>query len=270
MSSNYFAFIDESGNSTQERFFGLGLLLVDDEIGLFYDAMKEFYDRAYMKAKNGKTERIKMLQEQKDIDQLTQIAGSSKRFELKFKYVNFTNNLIYKDLIEKYFKFPNLRFCSLIMDRQSPEFLKGFDPWDAYINRAAMLLANNMKNISPCEICVLADDLSKPSRVKKPFELSLKDSIHYRLTKAGKSDAIFGVARLESHASLLLQIVDILLGCVMYDFKKELGLISETLSERQEMVVEKTREILGLKSLAINHTVNKPNYFSIWKYQTSK
>ena len=116
---NYFAFIDESGNSTQDRFFGLGLLLIDDEIGNFYDSMKVYFDKAYSTAKTQKFERISLLKKQGDIEQVSQIANSSKRFELKFKYINFTNNRIYKDLIEKYFAFSNVRFCALVMDRKS-------------------------------------------------------------------------------------------------------------------------------------------------------
>ena len=91
---NYFAFIDESGNSTQDRFFGLGLLLIDDEIGNFYDSMKVYFDKAYSTAKTQKFERISLLKKQGDIEQVSQIANSSKRFELKFKYINFTNNRI--------------------------------------------------------------------------------------------------------------------------------------------------------------------------------
>ena len=63
MSSNYFAFIDESGNSNQERFFGLGLLLIDDEIGEFYDSMKLFYDKVFQNAKETKNNRINLLKE---------------------------------------------------------------------------------------------------------------------------------------------------------------------------------------------------------------
>ncbi|MDO8609813.1 MAG: DUF3800 domain-containing protein [bacterium] len=266
MSNKYFGFIDESGNSTQDRFFGLGLLIIDNTIGRFYDEMKSFYNKAFEIAKLHKEKRINELKTDNEFDQISQIANSTKRFELKFKYINFTNNSIYEKLIQHYFTFTNLRFCVLVIDRKSKEFSSSpFDPWDAYIHRAAMLLANNMKNISPCEICILADDISRPSRIKKPFEDSLQDSIKYRLNKLSSRDSIFGVARLESHSSLLLQIVDILLGAVMYDFKKEKGLISETLSLRQEKVVNRLRQILKVDSLVVNKTFHQPNYFSIWK-----
>lgn len=265
MNPNYFAFIDESGNSNQERFFGLGLLLINDEIGEFYDSMKSFYDKIFENAKLIKNNRIKILQEQGEIGQISKIANSGKRFELKFSYINFSNNLIYKELINNYFNFPNIRFCALIIDRENQALLSDLEPWDTYIYRAAMLLANNIKNIHPCKVCVLADDLTKPKEVRKTFEISLKDNINKRLIKIGINDSIFGVARLESHASLLLQIVDVLLGAVMYDFKNESGLISEKLSKRQENVVRAIKQKLGVKSLTLNNTYHAPNYFSVWK-----
>lgn len=141
------------------------------------------------------------------------------------------------------------------------------EPWDTYIHRAAMLFANNIKNIVPCNVCILADDLTRPKEIRKTFEKSLKDAVNNRLSSMNIDNSIFGVARLESHSSLMLQIVDILLGAVMYDFKKEQGLISEKLSERQEIVVKEVRKKLITDSLSLNKTWHSPNYFSVWRFK---
>lgn len=268
--NNYFAFIDEAGNSNQERFFGLGLLLIDDEIGYFYDSMKPFYDRVFENARLIKARRVEILKSQNDIEQLSQIANSGVKFELKFKYVNFSNNLIYKALVDNYFQFPNVRFCALVIDREDQALTSDLEPWDTYIHRAAMLLANNIKHIQPCNICVLADDLTRPKEIRKTFEQSLKDAINTRLVKMGIGKSVFGVARLESHASLMLQVVDILLGAVMYDFKKRQGFISEKLRMRQDIVAQAIHQIVGTDTLAQNHTYYKPNYFSVWKLNKNK
>jgi hypothetical protein len=63
----------------------------------------------------------------------------------------------------------------------------------------------------------------------------------------------------------MLQAVDVLLGAVMYDFKKQQGFISEKLALRQDVVVREIRQKLGTDTLAKNYTYNKPNYFSVWK-----
>ena len=261
---NYFAFIDESGNSTQERFFGLGLLIIDDEIGDFYDKMKSYYDKAKDLSYKNKLLRIQNLKRENEVEQLAKIAGSSKNFELKFKYINSTNNDVYKSLVDQYFTYPKIKFCTLVIDRD--KYKSTLKPCDAYIHQASMLIANNVRNISPCQICVLADDLTRPSTITKSFERSLSDAISARLEKSNSQDKVFGVSRLESHSSLLLQIVDILLGCVMYDYKQNIGLISNKLSAKQGPVVDKVRDYLGAKSLANSHTYHKPNYFSIWEY----
>lgn len=245
----------------------MGLLLLEnDEIGNFYDAMKPYYDNIFATSRKQKEKRLEELRISGNIKEIHQISQSNRRFELKFKYVNFTTNRMYSDLITKYFSFTNLRFCALVVDRHKLS-KHGLYPWDVYIHRAAMLLANNMTNINPCQVCVLADDLTRPKDRTKTFEQSIKDSVQDHLTKKRMGSSLFGVARLESHSSLMLQVVDILLGCVMYDFKKEVNLISIKLAQRQELVVDKVRKALSAETLAINKTYHQPSYFSVWKLQ---
>lgn len=269
--SNHFAFIDESGNPTQERFFGLGLLMIDDEIGDLYDSLKSFYDKAKDLARDNKLARIERLKQEKELEQIASIASSGKRFELKFKYVNNTNNSVYSGLISKYFTFKSARFCALVIDKQKKTDNKSWrlaiNPWETYIQEAAMLVANNIKHVSPCEICILADDLTRPSNIKKSFERSLQDATAFRIKKLSLPDKIFGATRLESHASLMLQAVDILLGAVMYDYKKKAGLISSKLAVKQDPVVKKIHDILGTKTLIGSKTYSHPSYFSVWEFK---
>lgn len=112
--------------------------------------------------------------------------------------------------------------------------------------------------------------MTRPKNVTKTFELSLKDAIHARLAKSTIQSSVFGVTRLESHAFLLLQLVDVLLGAVVYDFKKAEGIIAPKLVQRQEPVVEMVRKSLGTTSLAVSRTYNSPSYFSVWKFNQGK
>ena len=91
-----------------------------------------------------------------------------------------------------------------------------------------------------------------------------------RLKQDGIERTIFNVARLESHSSLMLQLVDILLGCVMYDFKQEVGLIAGKLAQRQELVVERVQEILGRDKLSEHFTASQPSYFNVWRVKWEK
>lgn len=269
---NYFAFIDESGNLASERYFGLGMLLID-QVGLLYDALKPFSDKIRDSAKIQKEKTINDLMHNRNYEELAAIVRSSRKFELKFKYVNFTNNSVYRGLVKEYFKFPECRFSAAIIDREDPSFRPQevfASPWFMYLSYAAMLLAANINNLDHCSVCVLADDLSRPKFVKTTFEEALAGKIADRLKDNGVERKVFNVARLESHSSLLLQLVDILLGCVMYDFKKNTGLIGEMLAQRQEPVVAEVRESLGRITLAEHFTSHKPSYFNVWKVRWQK
>lgn len=264
---NYFAFIDETGNTAQDRFFGLGMLLIE-KVGPLYDAIKPLYDRARDLARLQKEKTINDLQVNKKYGEIAKIAKSSKRFELKFKMIGFTNNTVYRQIIRTYLKFPKCRFSAVVIDRKDPNFKPKevfASPWYMYTSYAATLVAGDINNLSTCQVCVLADDLTKPKNISESFEDAIAKKVGLKLKKDGVSRSIFNIARLESHSSLMLQLVDVLLGCVVYDFKKESNLISPKLAERQETVVQELRENLKRKSLADHFTANKPSYFNVWK-----
>lgn len=270
--SNYFAFIDESGNLASERYFGIGMLLVEDA-GSLYDAIRPSYDKARDVAKAQKEKTVSGYLQSGKYEDLAAITKASHGFELKFKYVNFTNNAIYTELLRKYFTFPACRFSAIVIDRQDSDFKPQeifANPWSMYLSYSALLLASNMNNLDACDVCVLADDLSKPKSIAPTFENALYSKITQKLKQDGYVRGIFNVTRLESHASLMLQLVDILLGAVLYDFKKSGGLISEKLEQRQEVVVNVPREILGRRTLADHFTVNRPSYFNVWKMKWKK
>jgi len=269
---NYFAFIDESGNLASERYFGIGMLLVEDA-GSLYDAIKPFYDKVRDIAKTQKEKTVNdYLQNGKHTD-LAAIAKAGHGFELKFKYINFTNNAVYAELIRKYFEFSKCRFSVIVVDRQDKDFRPQevfANPWSMYLSYSALLLAGNMNNLDTCSVCILADDLTKPKNITTTFEDALYSKITQKLKQDVHDREIFNVTRLESHSSLMLQVVDILLGAVLYDFKKSAGLISVKLEQRQEIVVQAVRRMLNRSTLAGHFTANKPSYFNVWKIKWKK
>lgn len=264
---DYFAFIDESGNNDQDLFFGIGMLLIDN-VGDLYDAVRPFYDRAYTLAVSRRHKRIDQCMTDGLYTDLVKIARSNQMFELKYKRINNSNNYIYRDLISTYFSFPNARFSAIIIDRSDPNFRPNevfADPWHMYISYAAMLIAGNIKDLDIRSINILADDISKPKIITETYEDSLTRMIGSRVKGSKASNTIINVARLESHSSILLQLVDILLGCVMYDFMKQVNLVGEKRAQRREPAIEEIRKNLGKTSLAGHFTVNQPSYFNVWR-----
>ena len=68
-------------------------------------------------------------------------------------------------------------------------------------------------------IVILADDVSTSKNDR--FEKVVKDKVKMRLRR----NAMFGVARLESHAITEIQMTDVLLGIVAYAFKVKFGMV---------------------------------------------
>jgi hypothetical protein len=258
----YFVFMDESGNNTQDRFFVLGILMVPaEEVGPLFDFLENISAKIKERSQTKMHERISLDFENRDYDKVLQQAKSTKSFEMKFKSINQENQDLYIHILRKYFNQSNYRFSAIVFDRQS----KGFKPggmshWDRYLNNAAMLIANNIKNVAVGEFVVIADQISQPEN-HSPYEAYLCAKIKERLVaKAVPVDSLFGSIRIESHSAVFLQLVDILVGAIGYDF------LGEEKNRKVEFM-KVLRAKLGVQGLIQdNLTKNTPNYFSVWKY----
>lgn len=61
--------------------------------------------------------------------------------------------------------------------------------------------------------------------------------------------------------------VDVLLGCVAYDFKIQNGLMKEDLTNPKTKLLNYLKEKYNSPVLAQNQTLHKPNYFSVWLFK---
>ncbi|MFH1441558.1 MAG: DUF3800 domain-containing protein [Candidatus Omnitrophota bacterium] len=241
--ANYFGFIDETGvlhNDPDQRFFAIGLLKCDDTSAL-YEEFRILKNRAESK-----------------LDLERQAKGQPVKkgcFEFKFSSITRGSHEFYYDLISLYFKFPKLQFCSFVIDKTNPgvKIDEVFpDTWEAYIGYSKMLIKNNMNPDD--KICVVADFLGKPKTSTKYYEPEIRS-----LT------AVYNATVLESHASLFIQIVDVMIGCIVLDFKR--GRQPERKADVfKGKVCDFLKGKLGLQSLARNFTNHQPNYFSVWEF----
>ena len=133
--ANYFGFIDETGvlhNDPDQRFFAIGLLKCDDTSAL-YEEFRMLKNRAESK-----------------LDLERQVKGLPVKkgcFEFKFSSITRGSHELYYDLINLYFKFTKLQFCSLVIDKTNPgvKVEEVFpDTWEAYIGYSKMLIKNIM------------------------------------------------------------------------------------------------------------------------------
>ena len=114
---------------------------------------------------------------------------------------------------------------------------------------------------------IVLDELPKPKQISSSLEEVIMNKIRGQCARKYPNQelcSLLGAIRIESHSTLLMQLCDVLLGAVMFDYKKGGGIISDKLQRRKEEVVAVLREGVGKSMLATPFTVHKPVYFHVW------
>lgn len=265
---HYFSFIDETGTREQERFFGIGLLMIP-KTNEIYEKLKPIATQIRSQAIIQKRSRVERLFREKSFGELALLAKAGKTFELKYDRISMTNQALFCELVKQYFNVSGVKFTAVVVDKQNPNFkpTKLFPgTWDAYITYSAMALAREVSNISPTSTTVLADEISKPSYIQTTFEKELTKKFNHFCTRRNiKNPCQLYCTTLESNAHLLIQIADILLGCVVFDYKYQNGMVSQGLISRRLNVVAEIKKYLKRKDLTGCFTCRQPNYFSVWE-----
>lgn len=242
--TNYLGFIDETGvlhNDPNQRFFGIGLLKCEDT-SVLYEELYALKSRAESK--------FALINQQKGLP------PPKGGFEFKYNAINNSSVDFYYELISLYFKFAGLKFCSLVLDKANPNIKVGdifLDTWEAYISYSKLLIKNNLSRGE--NICIIADFLGRPKSSNKYYGPEIKSL-----------ENVYNATVLESHASLFIQLVDVLAGCVVCDFRRTRQ-SAMPVNACKAKVCDFLKTKLGVSSLAGNATVYKPNYFSVWEFK---
>ena len=217
-----FCFLDESGSLSNytEPYFTVGILKMSMP---YYFQSKILYER------------------------------SKQHFydELKFNKISNNNIGFAKFIIDCLFDTKSLSFYSYTTHKQSQYFQNNFskDIWSAYEKITLKLLG---VSFGEKEILILvADHITTPREVK--FEVNIKKNFN----ESKQRLAIAGVCRFDSKSNDLLQVVDLIIGCINYDIKCEKKLIPG--SKHKLELVQYLKEKLGTKTFAKgfkNHNFN--------------
>ena len=193
---NLFGYLDETGllhSPATDKVFGLGLTICHNPKKLHRDIINFRNKRKYYK-------------------------------EFKLTDIRNENLPIYKGLIDIFFNSKQVSFSSLVFDKKQLNLKKYFggNYEKAYGVYVAKLVADALEDESSKGsnyIVLLADDVSTSKN--DHFEKVVKEKVKMRLRR----NAVFGVARLESHAITEIQMTDVLLGIVAYAFKVKFGMV---------------------------------------------
>lgn len=137
--------------------------------------------------------------------------------EFKFNKISLQNIAFYKFIIDSVLDTKSLNFYSYTIDKKTDYYKDNFEPnvWDAYTKLTLKLLDTVWQEN---EILVLiADHVQTPKEVK--FEVDVERD--FNLNK--KTLSLAGVCRFDSKTNDVLQVVDLLIGCITYDIKMTLG-----------------------------------------------
>jgi len=235
--SKVVAFIDETGvlGPSSQRFYGLGLMKLEDAAPL-----TEAVHRTYQRVRG-------------------RLGKASVGFEFKFNTVKRVGLPYHLQLIDEVFAHPPSRFLAMMLDKHdlvaAAEEEAG-SAWDSYIDYSRALVQNS--RAAGESVCVLADYQGKPRASGRYYE-------HEILALANDPTSpgtIFNVCMLESHASLLIQVVDVLLGAVSYDFLR-LREPAKGTDPCKVALADRLREHLGTDSLAFSAHQREASWFDV-------
>ncbi len=227
------AFVDEtgilSGQRQQQPVYGVGLLVVPEPRVITNSLYRiHFNFGAGQKAeRNRLRSEIKSCATLPTMPEIDRLMHSTRHHEYKFSEVTRFNLQQYIDLLNLYFSFPEPQFHALIMDRLDPNYNLsrwGDDAWQAYAGLAQELLERQLDR----DVFAIVDLQDKPDQ----------SSVYIEDTLCAVP-AVKGCLRATSDMAIYLQIVDLLLGCLQFDWKDANGYYgteSQRAKEKRELV----------------------------------
>ena len=183
--------------------------------------------------------------------------------EIKWNKMSPVKFEICKDIVELFIKNKSACFSCIIINKAEMDFKKYFkdDLFKVYKSFSVLLLKNNIKEDEIST--VVADDYFYPDG--KNLELATRAIIndHY------KKLVVASFLQINSKASDLLQITDLLLGSVIYDLKLRKNLIKEYPNFKFKMLNLLHQKLGVKKSFFLNENGEEQNKFINKKFKIS-
>ena len=211
------AFIDETGVLTGpallQPVYGVGVLVVPDTRAITNSLYRRHFnfsaDRMAERSNIRKT--IKSRGTPPTLSEVDRLMHSTRHHEYKFSEITRYNLQQYIDLVNLYFSFPGPQFHAVLLDRLAPSYSLARwngDVWLAYADLARQLLEARLDR----DVFAIVDLQDKPDK----SAVYLEDTLC-------SAPAVKGCLRATSDMSVYLQLVDLLLGCVQFDWKDANG-----------------------------------------------
>lgn len=236
-------FIDEtgilSGRPQEQPVYGIGMLVVPDPRVITNTLYRLHFNfgAGQQRRRRQLREEIKSRPTSMTLNEVDRLMHSTSHHEYKFNAVTRFNLQQHIDLLNLYFEFPDLQFHAVLLDRLESEYNLSHwddDEWRAYADLTRQLLTDRLDR----DAFAIVDFQDKPNN----SNLYLEDMIC-------QAPKVKGCLRATSEMSVYLQLVDVLLGCVQFDWRDAKGLYGETSKRANEkrQVVDFVKDQLGLR-----------------------
>jgi hypothetical protein len=236
-------FIDEtgilSGRPQEQPVYGIGMLVVPDPRVITNTLYRLHFNfgAGQQRRRRQLREEIKSRPTSMTLNEVDRLMHSTSHHEYKFNAVTRFNLQQHIDLLNLYFEFPDLQFHAVLLDRLESEYNLSHwddDEWRAYADLTRQLLTDRLDR----DAFAIVDFQDKPNN----SNLYLEDMIC-------QAPKVKGCLRATSEMSVYLQLVDVLLGCVQFDWRDAKCLYGETSKRANEkrQVVDFVKDQLGLR-----------------------
>ena len=266
-------FIDETGDldapRSEQPVFGIGMLLVSSQAEIT-DAFYKVHFGFRAERSSGRSELLADIRRhggQLTEKELNEFLWSTRHHEYKFSEITSHNTQEYIDLLNIYFSFSGMEFHALLVDRRNPPLdLKRWDNdwWLAYGRITAELVRRRLRRPA----FLIVDLQGQPGQ----SDVNLEDILC-------EVPMVAGCLRATSETSIWLQLVDLLIGAVQFDWRDHLGEQSKPSirGNAKRQIVDFIKVRLGLpkgmpfltKSLPYRRST-RTTVFSAWRYVPNK
>lgn len=224
-----FCFFDETGllRSARDPFFAVGMIKCVDPYKL-YSKIKNIRDKYHFYD------------------------------EMKWSWIYYKNAPFINEFINIFYNELGASFSCTVFRKNELDLQKYFssDLWIAYESFTVMELEGNIDKNEI--VAVLADDLSTPANLE--FEKHVRDIINKKFGRL----TVHGICRVYSKGVELVQLADVILGAIIYDFKLKDNLILNPSKAKRKVLnhLKRISEIpefsKGIRNKKFNVWVIKP------------
>lgn len=185
-----------------------------DETGLIHNERDKFFAIGILKCN----------QPHRVYNKIRKIRDKYKYYE-EIKWSNLNNEIRFKIARKLFYVFMEevTKFYCIILDKSKLDFKKYYNDnlFKVYRNFTITLLKIALGNKPEKIIILLADNYFSPDGTDLENTIKKFTNDHY------KKFVVAGVCQIDSRASDILQLTDLILGSVLYDLKKQQELIPE-------------------------------------------